>query len=120
MTDTHNHPVTSTAHVKTDRPGRYAKQLSSHMGRKVPASWNEEAGAGTISFADGDALAVLTDRGDSLDLELTAPADLIERFEDVLGRHLVRFGSREELVCTWARSDDSTGTEQRSSDYADD
>lgn len=113
MTDTDTRPVVSTAHVSTDRPGRYAKQLVSHMGRKTQAAWDPETGKGTIEFADGAVLAALTDRADSLDIEITASADSVERFEGVVGRHLVRFGSRDELVCTWTRSDGSPGTEQR-------
>ncbi|GAA4284412.1 hypothetical protein GCM10022261_19430 [Brevibacterium daeguense] len=111
--------VTSSASVKTERPGRYGKQLASHMGRKVPFSWDEDSQRGDGAFSDGAVTATLTARDGVLDLELTAPADQVERFEDVLGRHLVRFGAREGLECAWRRSDSSPGTTQRSSDYED-
>jgi hypothetical protein len=33
--------------------------------------------------------------------------------EDVVGRHLVRFGTRDELVVRWIRSDGTDGSVQR-------
>lgn len=109
--------VTSTASVRTDRPGRYAKQLASHMGRKTPFTWDEVAQQGNASFAEGAVAATLVAREGALDFELTAPADQVERFEDVLGRHLVRFGSKDDLECAWTRSNGEPGTTQRSADY---
>lgn len=119
MTAESTRTVTSSASVRTERPGRYGKQLASHMGRKVPFSWDEDEQRGEVAFADGAVTATLTARGGALELELTAPADQVERFEDVLGRHLVRFGAREGLECAWQRSDSTPGTTQRSADYED-
>lgn len=119
MTADSTRTVTSSASVKTERPGRYGKQLASHMGRKVPFTWDEAEQRGEVTFADGAVTATLTAREGALDFELTAPAEEVERFEDVLGRHLVRFGAREGLECAWQRSDSSPGTTQRSSDYED-
>ena len=38
--------------------------------------------------------------------------DDADRLEDVVGRHLVRFGSRDELVVRWTRADGTPGTVQ--------
>jgi uncharacterized protein len=37
------------------------------------------------------------------------PADQIDRFENVVGRHLVFFGKRDELVVQWERADGTPG-----------
>lgn len=104
--------LTSVACVVTDRPARYGKQLASHFSHKVPFTWDEDEKTGNGSFADGRAQATITARQDSLELVLEAPADEIDRFEGVVGRHLVRFGAKDELVCQWRRSDGSQGTHQ--------
>ena len=36
-----------------------------------------------------------------------ADADSLAAVEDVLGRHLERFGARRELTVTWRRADDA-------------
>ena len=93
-------PFSSRADVATDAPARYAKQLLSHLGHRVtfttegPSSHAEIAGGvGTIITGDG----VLTMIAEAPDEESLA------RVEDVLGRHLVRFGQRNELTVTWTR-----------------
>ncbi len=103
---------TSAAAVPTDRPGRYAKQLASHFGRKISTGWDEEAAEGFLEFPGGRATLAAGDG--VLLLGLAAEdADARERLEGVVGRHLVRFGGKDELVCAWNRTDDTQGTEQR-------
>lgn len=109
-----NQTVTSTATVPTARAARYGKQLASHMGRKVPFTWDEESGAGTVTFANGRVHAQLRATAEALVIEITSPETDLDNFEDVLGRHLVRFGTRDGLVCSWRRSDGTAGTLQRS------
>jgi len=41
-----------------------------------------------------------------------AAAD-VAGLEDAVGRHLVRFGVRDELVVSWVREDGTPGTVQR-------
>jgi hypothetical protein len=91
--------LTARADVVTDAPGRYAKQLVSHLGRKVefavagPASSARfGGGTGTVVVGDG----VLTLLAEAPDPDSLA---LVER---VLGGHLERFGQRNELVVTWS------------------
>jgi hypothetical protein len=103
--------ATSTAQVITDRPGRYAKQLVSHLTRRATGEWSDEAGRGTIEFGEGFGRAELA-TGDGV-LELSVIGNDLDRLEDVIGRHLVRFGSKDELVVNWRRSDGSPGSQQR-------
>ena len=102
--------------MPTDRPARYGKQLASHLGRKLTTSWDDERSTGVVEFADGRCDLGCTDDGLLLQVALqTSGEDLLGRLahmEDVVGRHLVRFGSRDELVARWQRSDGSPGTVQ--------
>ena len=102
----------STARVGTDRPHRYAKQLAAHLGRRVEASWDDESGSGTVAF-QGSSAATLTAADGALVMELDAGDDELDRLEDVLGRHLARFGTKDELVVTWQRDNGTPGTTQR-------
>ncbi|SPF69032.1 Uncharacterized protein conserved in bacteria (DUF2218) [Propionibacterium ruminifibrarum] len=102
--------ATAQARVATGRPGRYARQLASHMSRRCEASWDEEAGTGSIAFPGTDAVCTLTGEEAALVLDLTA-TDL-DRFEEVVGRHLGRFGAADRLVVAWTRTDGSPGTTQ--------
>lgn len=94
--------VTSTGRVATDRPARYGKQLVSHFSRKVPAEWDDAAASGTVTFGDG--VATLTCEPGTLVMAVSAPPDAVERLEDVMARHLVKFGARDELTVVWERS----------------
>jgi uncharacterized protein len=106
-----NEVAKSNARVGTDRPQRYAKQLISHMSRRATGEWDEDKNVGFIQFAD--ARAALSCAEGALLIELTSSADGLERMEGVVGRHLVRFGTRDELVVQWNREDGTLGTEQR-------
>ena len=95
----------SIALVATDAPERYAKQLLAHLGRKdtVETVAGERQG-GRLVFPDGTG----TVRPEDDRLVLEAAADDLESLahvEDVLGRHLERFGAKRELVVTWQRGD---------------
>ena len=100
----------STTTVATDRAARYGKQLVSHLGRRATAEWDEQAGTGWIDF--GETRAELAAGPDALDIRLAAAPDAVARMEDVVGRHLVRFGARDELTVQWVRADGSRGTRQ--------
>ena len=93
----------STAVVVTDAPERYAKQLLAHLGRKdtVETVAGERQG-GRLVFGYGTG----TVRPEDNRLVLEASAQDLESLvhvEDVLGRHLERFGAKRELVVTWQR-----------------
>jgi uncharacterized protein len=95
--------VTSTAVVQTDAAARYAKQLLSHLGRKAgvePVDGEPEGGLLRLSAGTG----VVRPRADHLVLEATADdAEALALVEDILGRHLERFGARRELTVSWRR-----------------
>ncbi|MCX4759822.1 DUF2218 domain-containing protein [Streptomyces sp. NBC_01275] len=101
----------SEARVPTDRPHRYAKQLAAHLGRRIEATWDEDKGEGLLTFPQGS--GTLTAAEDALLLTIDTEADELDRLEDVVGRHLVRFGARDELVVVWRRDTGEPGSTQR-------
>ncbi len=104
----------SEARVSTDRPQRYAKQLAAHLGRKVESSWDEETGLGSVSFAMGT--ATLAAQPGVLLLTVEGEAENLANLESVVGRHLVRFGTKDELVAEWHRDNGEPGSVQRNED----
>jgi hypothetical protein len=98
--------VIARADVPTDTPDRYAKQLLSHLGRRV--TW---AIAGDVSTAEiaGGTGTVITGDG-MLTLLAEAPdAEALARVQHVLGSHLERFGQRNELTATWVSATAAAG-----------
>ncbi len=93
---------TSTAAVSTEASERYAKQLLAHLGRKNPVEPVEGApNAGRLVFAYG--IGTVRPEIDRLVLEADAPdEESLARVQDVLGRHLERFGARRELTVRWS------------------
>lgn len=97
----HPFAITSRAQVATETPERYAKQLVSHLGRKVEfsasgATSTATIGAATAQIVVGDGLLTLVAAGDD---EVA-----VALVEQVLGNHLERFGQRNELTVTWMRN----------------
>jgi caffeoyl-CoA O-methyltransferase len=92
--------VDSVARVATDQPGRYVKQIVSHLAHKR-TTWLADDGSGVVDFGSGR--CTLTAQAGVLLLAATAPdrAEL-DHVRDVLGRHLERFGGREGLRVTWS------------------
>jgi hypothetical protein len=117
-----NEPLTSTAAVSTDRARRYGKQLAAHLGRRTHTVWDEENGTGMIQFDGG--FCELTSRADHLMLgimldsrvDADAAASRLDHMENLVGRHLVRFGVRDELLVEWRRSDGTPGGTYRHTD----
>ena len=91
--------LTARADVATDAPGRYAKQLVSHLGRKV--EFAVDGPASTARFGDGTGTVVVGEGVITL-LAEAPDADSLALVERVLGGHLERFGQRNELVVTWS------------------
>jgi hypothetical protein len=90
----------SRAQVTTDQPARYVKQIVSHLGHRLTTRL-EADGTGVVEFDDGR--CTLTAGAGGLQLSATAaePAGL-DHVRDVLGRHLERFGARENLQVRWS------------------
>ncbi|GAA2155396.1 DUF2218 domain-containing protein [Kitasatospora kazusensis] len=101
----------SQARVATDRPARYGKQLAAHLGRKIEAAWSEEDGRGELTFRAGT--GTLVAEPGALLLTVEGAAEDLPMLEDVVGRHLVRFGARDELVVEWQRDNGEPGLVHR-------
>jgi hypothetical protein len=107
--------ISSRASISTDRAVRYGKQLSAHLGHKRKTTWREDTHSGDIAFDYGRATLSATSTRLELTIELepsVVDADAVAQLaymEDVVGRHLARFGARNELVVAWVRSDGSPG-----------
>ncbi len=89
------------AAVETARPVPYMRQLCKHFGHKTETAFDDTTGfielaAGRCELdASGDEVLVLTAIADD--------ADRLETVESVIGRHLERFGRRDELSVRWTR-----------------
>ena len=93
---------TATAVVTTDASVRYAKQLLAHLGRKNSVEDVDDApDGGRLVFAYG--LGTVRPEEGRLVLEaFAADSESLARVQDVLGRHLERFGARRELSVHWS------------------
>lgn len=94
-------PLTARADVRTETPERYAKQLVSHLGHRVGFST-----VGNVSTASIGTGVGAVEVGDGvLTLHASGPdAAALDLVQDVLGRHLERFGTRQELSVVWTRT----------------
>lgn len=92
--------LSSRADVVTGTPERYAKQLVSHLGRRV--EFRTEGDRSTASFGEGVGTVV---RGEGVLVLLAEAPDeqTPARVEHVLRSHLERFAQRSELHVTWQR-----------------
>lgn len=106
--------LTAEACVQTERPSRYLVQLCEHfshkgrfLGHRRPAfltpdlinvEWSDDHGS--VSFGWGRC----TVHAGPGALTLRAEADTVEnlqRVQDIVGRHLGRFGRRDHLAVHW-------------------
>jgi hypothetical protein len=95
--------LTARADVPTATPARYAKQLVSHLGRKIlftaaddGSSWEAAFGSATARVLIGDGVLILE--------AVAADESTLNQVEHVLGSHLERFAHRDPLTVTWRRS----------------
>ncbi|MFC8898046.1 DUF2218 domain-containing protein [Streptomyces cinereoruber] len=98
----------SQARVATDRPHRYAKQLAAHLGRRIETTWDEETGHGRLVFPHGTGTMAATPG--ALLLTVEGDAQRLADLEDVVARHLVCFGAKDELLVHWQRNPAAAGT----------
>jgi hypothetical protein len=104
--------VRGRAEHPAEEPARYGKQLVAHLSRHRAGHWSDSDQRGWIEFANGR--AELSCAPEGLHLAIQADPDDLARLEDVVGRHLLRFGTRDHLHVRWSRSDGQPGTEQHS------
>ena len=102
----------SVAVVSTDAPERYGKQLLSHLGRKVQTEPlpDRPAPAGRLLFAYGVG-TVLPMPGQLILRATAANQESLARVQDVLQRHLEKFGARRELTVSWGPAEPSPDDE---------
>ncbi|MGY1691877.1 DUF2218 domain-containing protein [Geodermatophilus sp. SYSU D01105] len=86
------------ADVPTETPGRYAKQLLSHLGHRV--TWATAEDTSTAQIAGGTGSIVVGDGRLTLIAE-ASDAETLTRVQHILGSHLERFAQRQELEVTW-------------------
>jgi len=92
--------LSAIARVPTDKAARYMGQLCKHFAHRIPASF--DADSGRIEFSIG--ICELAVAKDALVLHVSAAnEEELGEMEDVVARHLVRFGFRDELVVKWQR-----------------
>ena len=101
----------AVASVTTPTPERYAKQLLSHLGHKATVSPLEvgPAGSGLLQLSRGVGVVVPAD-GTLLMPAFAATEEDLLVVQDVLARHLVRFGVRQELTVEWVPGAGGGGT----------
>src|SRR3954454_3382355 len=87
------------ADVVTDRPSPYLKQLAKHFRHKLDVTFDDDAGL--IPFAFGRCELRAGDGVLRLEAIAATPEEL-ERVENVIASHLVRFGRRHELTVKWS------------------
>ena len=90
--------LSARADVPTDAPERYAKQLVAHLGHRLTFTTT----GSTATAAIGDGVGAVEVGDGVLTLHASAPdPETLDRIQDVLGRHLERFGTRAELTVVW-------------------
>lgn len=91
----------SKATVATASGRRYLGQLCKHFAHKIPTELDLDAGRGRIDFPFGACRL----ESDAAGLRLEAEAEdasALERVQQVIESHLLRFAFREDLSMTWA------------------
>lgn len=86
------------AEVSTGKARRYMKALCNHFDRKAKASYNDVNGQ--IEFSFGNCTLQAADNR----LFITASAEnskQLERTQQVIASHLVKFGQKDELHVNW-------------------
>ncbi|MER5211732.1 aldehyde dehydrogenase family protein [Streptomyces sp. NPDC002838] len=100
-----------TPSMPSSWPRTYGPARPSHLGRRSETSWDEETGAGRLVFPNGTGSLTATEG--ALLLAVESDAGHLALLEDVVGRHLVRFGTKDELVVEWHRDTGEPGTTRR-------
>ena len=87
------------AEIATPAPDRYVKQLVSHLGHKITTEMRDD-GSAVIAVDDGRCR--LTTGTELLVLDASADSsEGLAHIQDVVGRHLERFGARANLHVQW-------------------
>lgn len=91
----------SEAAVATPNASKYLQQLCKHWAHKFTVEF--DPAAGRIDFGDGRRVD-LSATPEALHVQVTTPDPAgIERLEQVVADHILRFAFREELAFAWQR-----------------
>jgi len=91
---------TKQGRMATDRPERYAKQLASHWAKR--GKQYDEGEATVLHFETGQVVSLRPVPG-ALEVEVSVPEEGdVDRFAQVVKKHLERFGQRDELDVVWS------------------
>ena len=93
--------LNSCAALEIDRPERYAKQLVSHISHKA-VTLADDTGLTTVTFGFGATGTVSVNEKSVLLSAQAETQDALERAQDVLGRHLLKFAKLEDQQLTWS------------------
>jgi uncharacterized protein len=91
----------ATAAVTIPTPARYMVRLSKHFEHRVTVERDEHSAK--VTFPDGVCTMNTTDT--TLDLRIEAPAKSLDRYEEVVTRHLKQVASQESFEVEWSRVD---------------
>ena len=102
--DTETLTLTAISLVSIAKPRRYLGQLCKHFEHKLPVTYAEQYETGRIEFPVGLCELQADETQGVLTLRVRAASEAdLDRLEDVVARHLVRFAFRETLELTWSR-----------------
>ncbi|MFM2321133.1 MAG: hypothetical protein RL612_280 [Actinomycetota bacterium] len=90
----------SSAKLVIDRPERYAKQLASHIGHKAE-SVSETDGITTITFGFGGTGTIAVDSESVLLTGDAGNQEDLEKIQNILGKHLLKFAKLEDQQLDW-------------------
>lgn len=94
--------TSSQARAQTPLARRYLHQLCKHFQHKLPVTLGDVQGR--IDFAAGICELDAADADGVLQMRLTADDEAgLTRLQEVVARHLVRFGFRDEIAVDWTR-----------------
>lgn len=117
--------TTSSALIPTDDARSAGQELTSGLTGELSATWDEEAGSGSIRFGEDGPLARLLARPEGLEVTVVVDEGVqgegvqgeageveLEHVEQLVGTQLARFWSSEDLVVSWAHEDGTPGSSQ--------
>ena len=93
--------LNSCAALEIDRPERYAKQLVSHISHKS-VTLTDETGLTKVTFGFGATGTVSVNKNSVLLSAQAENQEALERAQDVLGRHLLKFAKLEDQQLVWS------------------
>ena len=93
----------ATTHFATEDGQKYLTQLCKHFAHKVPTTFDEKHGR--IDFEAGRCELEADPDAGILVMRVSAADEAgLERLENVVAHHLVRFAFREQLEVSWKRA----------------